>query len=81
MTVLKVETDIIGSITVSQIGRAVILVIIYVEILKTGVIVFSVLNVSMWCHTDRYVPVLDLVGWYWKYPHIGQREHVQITDI
>jgi hypothetical protein len=47
MTVLKVETDIIGSITVSQIGRAVILVIIYVEILKTGVIVFSVLNVSM----------------------------------
>jgi hypothetical protein len=38
--VLKVETDIIASISVSLTGRAVILVIMYVEIFRTGVIVF-----------------------------------------
>ena len=38
--VLKVETDIIASIAASSTGWAVILVIMYVEIFKTGVIVF-----------------------------------------
>ena len=38
--VLKVETDIIASITASQTGRAVKLVIMYVNIFKTGFIVF-----------------------------------------
>jgi hypothetical protein len=37
--VLKVKTDIIASITASQTGGAVILVIMYVEIFKTDVIV------------------------------------------
>jgi len=37
MAVIKVETDIITSITVSLIGRAVILVIMYVETFKTDV--------------------------------------------
>jgi hypothetical protein len=37
---LKVETDIITSITASPTGWAMILVIMYVEIFKTGVIVF-----------------------------------------
>jgi hypothetical protein len=41
MAVLKVETDIITSITTSPTGRAVILVIMYVKIFKTGVIVFN----------------------------------------
>jgi len=36
--VLKVETDNIASIAASPTGRAVILVIMYVEIFKTGVI-------------------------------------------
>ena len=40
MAVLKVETDIIASISASLTGRAVILVIMYVEIFRTGVIVF-----------------------------------------
>jgi hypothetical protein len=35
--VLKVETDIIVSIAASLTGRAVILVIMYVEIFKTGI--------------------------------------------
>ena len=39
MAVLKVETDIITSIAVSLIGRAVILVILYVDTFKTDVIV------------------------------------------
>jgi hypothetical protein len=39
-TVLKVETDIISSIAASPIGWAMILLIIYVKIFKTGVIVF-----------------------------------------
>jgi hypothetical protein len=38
--VLKVETDIIASIAASLTGRAMILVIMYVEIFRTGVIVF-----------------------------------------
>ena len=42
MAVLKVETDIITSITASLTGLAVLLVIMYVEIFKTGVIVFIV---------------------------------------
>ena len=42
MSVLKVETDIITGIacTASQIGRAVILVIMYVKNLKPNIIVF-----------------------------------------
>ena len=40
MTVLKVETDIIASNAASLIGRAEILVIVYVKIFKTGFIVF-----------------------------------------
>ena len=41
MAVLKVETDIIASATARPTGRAVILMIMYVEIFKTGVIVFN----------------------------------------
>ena len=37
---MKVETDIIAIITASLIERAVILMIMYVEVFKTGVIVF-----------------------------------------
>jgi hypothetical protein len=40
--VLKVETYIIASITTSPIGRAVMLVVMYVEIFKTKVIVLLV---------------------------------------
>ena len=38
--VLKFETDIITSITASLTGRAMLLVIMYVEIFKTGVDIF-----------------------------------------
>ena len=41
MAVLKVETDIIASATARPTGRAVILMIMYVEIFKTNVIVFN----------------------------------------
>jgi len=44
--ILKVETGIITSIVASPTGRAVILVKMFVEIFKTGVIVLSVLNVD-----------------------------------
>jgi len=40
MAILKVKTDIITSISASSIGRAVILVITYVETFKMDVIVF-----------------------------------------
>ena len=40
MSALKVETDIITSMTVSPTGTAVILVIMYVKTFKTDVIVF-----------------------------------------
>jgi hypothetical protein len=42
--VLKVETDIIFSITVSPIGWAVVLVIIYVETFKTDILLFLLVN-------------------------------------
>ena len=42
MAVLKVETYIIASITTSPIGRAVMLVVMYVETFKTKVIVLLV---------------------------------------
>ena len=51
--VLKVETDIIASITASQTGRAVKLVIMYVNIFKTGIIVFIsdfIFNISQFLH-------------------------------
>ena len=54
MTVLKVETDIIiGCIEPSQIGRVVMIVIIYVENFKTDVIGFF-----LWCHN-----AFDLTLW------------------
>ena len=40
MAVLKAKTNIIASIVVSPIGRAVILVIMYVKTFKSDVIVF-----------------------------------------
>jgi hypothetical protein len=46
-SVLKVETDIIASITASTMGRVVILVIMYVETFKTDVIVLSILNLTL----------------------------------
>ena len=46
-TVLKVKTDIIVSMAASSIGRAVILVIMYVKTFKTNVIVFDGINVIM----------------------------------
>ena len=42
--VLKVETDIIFSITVTLIGWAVVLVIIYVETFKTDILLFLLVN-------------------------------------
>ena len=41
---MKIETEIIASITATPIGRAVILMILYVEILKTDVFVYSKIN-------------------------------------
>jgi len=40
MAVLKVETDIITSITASPMGQIAILVIMYVQTFKTDIIVF-----------------------------------------
>ena len=58
MTILKVETDIITSIHESPIGRAVILVIMYAETFKTGVIAFiSYTDITMCSRslTDRII--------------------------
>ena len=40
MSILKVDTEIITSITSCPVGRAVILVIMYIEIFKSDVVVF-----------------------------------------
>lgn len=58
MTILKVETDIITSIHESPIGRAMILLIMYAETFKTGVIAFiSYTDITMCSRslTDRII--------------------------
>ena len=60
MVALKVETDIITSITSSLIGMAVILVIMYVNNTKTYVIGFICNKCHSGSdHTQRYFPVSD----------------------
>jgi hypothetical protein len=46
---MKVETKLFMSITLSEIGQAVILVIMYVKIFKTDVIVF-IGKITAECH-------------------------------
>ena len=79
MAVLKVETDIITSMTMSLIGRAVILVIMCV---KTDVIVF-IGNVIM-CLTSHWLIVFSirvrLSLLTRSYGETNYREDVQITD-
>jgi len=48
--VSKVETEIIASIAASQTGRAVILVIMYVEIFKTGTIFIIDVKMCLMSH-------------------------------
>ena len=58
MAVLKVETDIITSIAARPIGRAVILVIMYVETFKTKNIILLLvmsLNVTEVTLTDNFL--------------------------
>jgi hypothetical protein len=73
-SVLKVETDIITSITLSSIGWAVILVICVLIPSKLMLLFLSVLNVIMWSHTDWYFPVSESVCWYWQYHPVRSKE-------
>ena len=58
MSVLKVETDIITSIVASLTGWAVILVIMYIKIFKTGVIGF-ICDVKM-CLTSHWPIIFNI---------------------
>ena len=73
----KVETLIINSIVARPIGQCVLLVIKYVETFKSDVIVFSVLNVIMRRHTDRYFPVSESLSWYWRHHSLRSKEKRQ----
>ena len=66
--VLKVETDIITSIVASPKGQTVILVIMYVEIFKTGIIVY-IGDVKM-CLTSHYLIIFN----------ISQFLHMRVTN-
>jgi hypothetical protein len=57
-SVLKVETDIITTISANPTGRAVILVIMYVKIFKTDVIVF-IGDVKM-CLTSHWLLIFNI---------------------
>ena len=70
-TVMKVETDIITNITVSLIGRAVLLVIMYVEIFKTDVIIF-IGNVIM-CLTSHWLMIFCIWSRFVDTGHISLR--------
>jgi hypothetical protein len=83
MAVLKVRTDIITSITVIPVGRAVILVIMYVEIFKMDVIVFFGIK----CHLTSRWPIVSIIqvakliltislselSWYWQYHSVRSK--------
>ena len=72
-TIKKVETDIITSNTDSQIGRARILVIMFVETFRTYMTVF-IGNVIMLIFTIcQFVDTNNITWWY-------QRKNVQITN-
>jgi hypothetical protein len=89
MAVLKVRTDIITSITVILVGRAVILVIMYVEIFKMDVIVFFGIK----CHLTSRWPIVSIIqvakliltislselSWYWQYHSV--RSNVDTDNI
>jgi hypothetical protein len=47
-TVLKTETDITTSIGASPVGRAVILVIMFVETFKAAILLFTISSIIMW---------------------------------
>jgi len=65
---LKVETDNITStyIAASQVGWAVILVIMYLEAFQNWRYCFIGINVIMWRHTDLYFPGSESPSWYWQ---------------
>jgi hypothetical protein len=83
MAVLKVRTDIITSIIVIPVGRAVILVIMYVEIFKMDVIVFFGIK----CHLTSRWPIVSIIqvakliltislselSWYWQYHSVRSK--------
>jgi len=52
---MKVETDIIASITASPVGQAVILLIMYVETFKTDVFVLNVTLSNLFQYYGQYV--------------------------
>lgn len=58
MVVLKINTDIIASITVSAVGQAIILAIMYAETIKTDVIVF-IGNVIKHFLTQYTMPIIQ----------------------
>jgi hypothetical protein len=70
---LKVETNIIASITESVTGRAVILVIMYTCMsrpAKQTSLFLSVLNALIWWYTNQYLPVSKSLSWYWQYQSV-----------
>jgi hypothetical protein len=75
LSILKVETDIITSIHESPIGRAVILVIMYAETFKTGVIAFiSCIKCSIRTTSNK-------ITWYTQFCFtfiFEQNEHVNM---
>ena len=76
MAVMKVETDSIARITVSLIGWAVILVIMYIKTFKTNIIVF-VGNVVMFLLSHWPIMFTVMVG---SLILTESKENVQITD-
>jgi len=70
--VLKDETDIIASIASSLIGRALIQVIMYVEIFKTDVIVF--IGGVIICFTSDWPINLHLQVTNWPYIFVDQSQ-------
>ena len=72
---MKVETDIIASVTTSPIGWAIIM---YVETFKIDVIGMKRI---MWRYTDRYLPISKSVFWLLTIPLIeikGKMSNLQI---
>lgn len=72
---MKVETDIIASVTMSPIGWAIIM---YVETFKIDVIGMKRI---MWRYTDRYLPISKSVFWLLTIPLIeikGKMSNLQI---
>lgn len=76
MTMLR---DVTAWNEVSSIEQTLILVIMYVETVKTDIVVF-IGNVTMWLTSDRWFSISEAVRWNWQFHSEIKEKNVKISN-